>query len=855
MVDKTNNNIIQQAAQGLFRSMSAGIGSTVQTIARESSDNRKALSTIDNNFSRAVKKLDAVNRNITEQLQKNKFTNLENQFEKSRDHTDASLDRLENAINNLLGALGGSGSGGGAGSGGLPYMPLPEGRRPPPESKGPKEPGGSSRRGATGEDTFRTDRASRGRRAPTRAEVEGMRRSAASRLNNFRPGEPRLFDERGPRTDRAPPPKPGTAPRAPRVPTYDPVSGRFRDPKTGRYVKTPTAKPSVTSGFKTPGYDPLGSFRPGGQTSAGAYDPLGSYRPGGQSAVNVKPGVSTGSLARGGMRVAAYASGPDTPFFWQQGGADVLGATSKLAGQTAAGSVLGTAAKAVGSLPVTVFTMLAAMTTEANPASQELYFSLENYSKSPNKNTAQGVLQNLTGFKYSYSKDPKAYSEYISTLINSPLINDPTIGPYLRQEAAEFNSYWSKPREGIAGAWDSLSNYTYGVAGGNAGIYSIKLPSVSPAAREPGGGEGDVEATPSEGISLRGMSSSSVDLNQFLDPSKRGTDHATGLNPQFSGPLGQFLSEARQAGMNIQIGSGYRSVQRQKELWEGALRRYGSPGAARKWVAPPGRSRHNFGTAADLWVNGRKLGDPGTERETQWAHANAGKFGLGFRMGNEPWHIENGSGGFYDNQNLPMGTGLGSMEGNVPTPPAGMGEGVGSGYSSFAAASSMIPGAQFGLSNLPFGIQGLPSPLQGMIGSMFGGGFGMMGSLGGMFGSLMALGNAFSSFGNMFKSNSKPYKLESNETKTALAGSKSSVPKSVPERAVMMRRAERSNQPIETSSVSQPTVIGAPKAKDNNAKNTTLKNMMAHFDDSVSRANFAINHYISSEQNPSLGLA
>ena len=204
---------------------------------------------------------------------------------------------------------------------------------------------------------------------------------------------------------------------------------------------------------------------------------------------------------------------------------------------------------------------------------------------------------------------------------------------------------------------------------------------------------------------------------------------------------------------------------------------------------------------------------------------------------------------------MPMGVGLGSMEGNVPNAPWGMGQGVGSGYSSFAAASSMMPGAQFGLSNLPFGVQNLPSPLQGMLGSMFGGGFGMVGSLGGMFGSLMALGSAFRSFGNMFSSNSKPYKLESNETKTALSGAKSNSPRSVPDRAVMMRRAERSNQPMETSSVGQPTVIGAPKAKDNNPKNTTLKNMMANFEESISRANFAINHYITSEQNPSSGLA
>lgn len=844
MVDKTNNNIIQQAAQGLFRSMSSGIGSTVQTIARETNSNKKALSTIDNNFSKAVKKLDNVNKNLTEQLQKNKFSSLESQFERSRDHTDTSLDRLENAISNLLGALGTGGTAGAAGIG-MPMLP-PLGGNKGDNRKATEAP---NRRNAAagGEDAFRTDRASTGRRGPTSAEMQGLRNRAAG-FESFRPGEPRLFNEDRTRTDRAP--------------KFENTTGRFRDPVTGRFTKKPSVSGYDPLSSNRPGaqgragiYDPLGSYKPGVQGRAGIYDPLGSYRPGFDpyAALKARPSLS-GSMTRGAMRVAAYGSGPNTPFFWQQGTADVLSATSKVAGKTAAGSVLGTAAKTIGSLPVSVFTMLAAMTTEANPAAEELYFSLEKYSKKPSKETSQMVLQNLAGFKYSYSNDPKIYSEYISTLINSPLIKDDVIGPYLRKEAVEFNKYWSKPREGIAGAWDSLSNYTYGMAGGNAGLYSIKLPSVSPAAREPGG-EGDAESTPSEGISSRGMSSSSVDLNQYLDPSKRGTDHATGLNPQFAGPLGQFLNEARQAGMNIQIGSGYRSVQRQKELWESALGRYGSPSEARRWVAPPGRSRHNFGTAADLWVNGRKLGEPGTERETQWAHANASKYGLGFRMGHEPWHIEPGSGGFYNEQGMPMGQGLGSMAGNVPNAPWGMGQGVGSGYSSFAAASSMIPGAQFGLSNLPFGIQNLPSPLQGIIGSMFGGfgGIGMMGGIGGLFGSLLSLGNMFSSFGNMFKSNSKPHKLESNEARTALTSAKSSVPKAVPERSVMVRRKENSD-PIQSSSVSQPTIVGSPKKSDNNSKNTNLKNMMAHFEESISRANFSINHYITSEQNPSYGL-
>lgn len=85
----------------------------------------------------------------------------------------------------------------------------------------------------------------------------------------------------------------------------------------------------------------------------------------------------------------------------------------------------------------------------------------------------------------------------------------------------------------------------------------------------------------------------------------------------------------------ITVFSGRRSPERQRELWAEALAKYGSPAAARKWVAPPGSSKHETGEAADLqYGSGMR----------QWAHANAARFGLVFRLSNEPWHIERTAG-------------------------------------------------------------------------------------------------------------------------------------------------------------------------------------------------------------------
>ncbi len=105
-----------------------------------------------------------------------------------------------------------------------------------------------------------------------------------------------------------------------------------------------------------------------------------------------------------------------------------------------------------------------------------------------------------------------------------------------------------------------------------------------------------------------------------------------GLEDDFEAALRGFIKAAEEAGHEITVNSAFRSVERQRELWERAVRRYGSPEAARKWVAPPGRSMHNIGQAADLGYS--------SDAARAWAHANAGRFGMNFRMAHEPWHIE-----------------------------------------------------------------------------------------------------------------------------------------------------------------------------------------------------------------------
>jgi hypothetical protein len=93
----------------------------------------------------------------------------------------------------------------------------------------------------------------------------------------------------------------------------------------------------------------------------------------------------------------------------------------------------------------------------------------------------------------------------------------------------------------------------------------------------------------------------------------------------------------------LTIVSGYRSIATQKMLWERALNRYGSPAAARVYVAPPGRSPHHTGRAIDFYlgITNDSANIPSLRRTPayRWLVCNAGRFGF-TPYSVEPWHWE-----------------------------------------------------------------------------------------------------------------------------------------------------------------------------------------------------------------------
>lgn len=178
-----------------------------------------------------------------------------------------------------------------------------------------------------------------------------------------------------------------------------------------------------------------------------------------------------------------------------------------------------------------------------------------------------------------------------------------------------------------------------------------------------------------------------IDLSKFAIGGAMRPDSFTGMNPDFLNALTTLIASAPpEIQQNIRINSGYRSPERQKQLWEQALQKYGSPEKARKWVAPPGRSFHNHGTAADL----KFLNDAAKA----WVHQNAGQFGLAFPLANEPWHIE-----LQGNR----GGGQGPAGGAAPAMVGGAAPAVTGG-----AARAMVGGGGPALGFMPTGAQDAP---------------------------------------------------------------------------------------------------------------------------------------------------
>ena len=112
-----------------------------------------------------------------------------------------------------------------------------------------------------------------------------------------------------------------------------------------------------------------------------------------------------------------------------------------------------------------------------------------------------------------------------------------------------------------------------------------------------------------------------------IDPAKLLPAAPGGLDPRLQGAVDALLVAG---GGRIWLESGYRTPERQRELWADALGRYGDAELADDWVARPGTSMHERGLAVDI----------GGDAEYAWRLVAELGLPLTRPMSWEPWHFE-----------------------------------------------------------------------------------------------------------------------------------------------------------------------------------------------------------------------
>ena len=153
-------------------------------------------------------------------------------------------------------------------------------------------------------------------------------------------------------------------------------------------------------------------------------------------------------------------------------------------------------------------------------------------------------------------------------------------------------------------------------------------------------------------VGASGPTAARADLLARAKSAGKGADHVDGLTEDFATNLSAMFQDAPpDIRDGLQVGSGYRSIERQQELWDQSDK-------TGKMVARPGHSQHNHGNAVDIWYKGQRL-DKAPAEVREWVHANAGNYGLRFPMSYEQWHIEpNGARSGGGSTVVPSGSGV-----------------------------------------------------------------------------------------------------------------------------------------------------------------------------------------------------
>ena len=118
-----------------------------------------------------------------------------------------------------------------------------------------------------------------------------------------------------------------------------------------------------------------------------------------------------------------------------------------------------------------------------------------------------------------------------------------------------------------------------------------------------------------------------------LTESRTATGEVIEIHPLLLARFTVAQSFALADGFKLSLTSGFRTVERQEELFDQEVAIRGSETEAAKWVLPPQFSHHPKGLAIDVNY-------PGSRAGAFWLETNGSRFGLCRVYANEWWHFE-----------------------------------------------------------------------------------------------------------------------------------------------------------------------------------------------------------------------
>jgi len=137
-------------------------------------------------------------------------------------------------------------------------------------------------------------------------------------------------------------------------------------------------------------------------------------------------------------------------------------------------------------------------------------------------------------------------------------------------------------------------------------------------------------ATPTTTTSVRLTGDGDIPDNGSISLSDTGHDALRGLDPALLAAVRAADVDARRAGVELRVTSGWRSAEYQQRLLDQAVVTYGSLDEARRFVNTPDKSTHVSGKAIDI----------GPTAADDWLIQHGADYGLCQAYANEMWHFE-----------------------------------------------------------------------------------------------------------------------------------------------------------------------------------------------------------------------